>query len=88
MSGPSARLLRSLLTPPRWQRPIGLRAGAIVDPSSGLLIDGFCDGPLPADLELLAALALDLMRAAPLMAEATGIPTVDEHPATNGDKPS
>ncbi|MBP2368245.1 hypothetical protein [Pseudonocardia parietis] len=53
----AARLVRSLLAPRWWQRPIGLRAGALVDPSSGMLIDGFSDGPVAVDLELLGAVA-------------------------------
>lgn len=75
----SARLLRSLLTPRPWQRLIGLRAGALVDPASGLLIDGFSDGP-PVDLELLGAVAFELMRVSPLIVEATGTGPVPVRP--------
>lgn len=76
----SARLLRSLLAPRPWQRSIGLRAGALVDPASGLVIDGFSDGPPPVDLELLGAVALELMRVSPLIVEATGTGPVPERP--------
>ncbi|MBP2368535.1 hypothetical protein [Pseudonocardia parietis] len=78
--GASARLLSTLFAPRWWRRQIGLRAGALVDPSSGMLIDGFYDGPIAVDLELLGAVALDLMRISPQLIEAPEPPAVVEHP--------
>lgn len=43
-----------------------------MDPDSGLLIDAFCEGPEPVDLELLGAVAVDIVRSATLLDHAVG----------------
>lgn len=68
----TAQTLRAMLLGGRWPQPRGVRAGALVDPDSGLLIDAFSDGPEPVDLELLGAVAADVVRSATLMDHAVG----------------
>lgn len=52
-----------------WARPVPVVAATLVDPASGLLLDGFTDDPAITDLELLAACHADLANAAAQLAD-------------------
>ena len=53
----------------RWGGSAPVVAATLVDPASGLLLDGFSDDPTIADLEFLAAWQADLANAAAQLAD-------------------